>query len=46
MGEPVDLKDRYIEFVINNVSQQVNNVTIKMNLKAQKVWRYCSPNFL
>ena len=39
------IKDTYIEFVINNVSPQGNNVKGKLNLKMEEIYRDCSPNF-
>ena len=40
------IKDTCIEFVINNVSAQGNNVKIKLNLKVKEICRDFSPNFL
>ena len=39
------IKDRCIEFVINNVTPQGNNVKIKLNLKVEEICRDSSPNF-
>ena len=36
----------YIEFVINNVSPQGNNVKTKLNLKVEETCRDCRPNSL
>ena len=41
-----EIKDTCIEFLINNVSPQGNNVKIKMNLKLEKIFRHCSLIFL
>ena len=40
-----EIKETYIEFVINNVSAQAN-VRIKLNLKVEEICRDCSPNYL
>ena len=39
------IKDTYIEFVINNVSPQGNNVKGKLNLKMEEIYRDCIPIF-
>ena len=41
-----EIKDTCIEFVIDNVSLQGNNVKIKLNLKVEQIGRDSSPNFL
>ena len=41
-----EIKDTCIEFTINNISAQSNNVEIKLNLKLEEICRDCSPNFL
>ena len=41
-----EIKDKRIEFVINNVSPQGNNMKIKLNLKMEEICRHCGPNFL
>ena len=41
-----EIKDKCIEFVINNVSPQGNSVKIKLNLKVEQIWGDCSPSFL
>ena len=41
----LEIKDTCIEFVINNVSRQGNNVKIKLNLKVEETCRDCRPNF-
>ena len=40
-----EIKEKYIEFVINDVSAQ-GNVKITLNLKVEEICRDCSPNFL
>ena len=40
-----EIKEKCIEFVINNVSAQ-GNVKIKLNLKVEEICGDCSPNFL
>ena len=40
-----EIKDTSIEFVINNVSLQGNNVKIKLNLKVEEICTDCSSNF-
>ena len=39
------IKDMCIEFVINNVSPQGNNVKIRLNLKVEEIYRDCSPSY-
>ena len=39
-----EIKETYIEFVINIVSAQ-GNVKIKLNVKVEEIYRDCSPNF-
>ena len=41
-----EIKDTCIEFVINNVLPQGNNVKIKLNLKVEEICRDFSSNFL
>ena len=41
-----EIKDTCIEFAINNVSPQGNNVKIERNLKVVEICRDCSPIFL
>ena len=41
-----EIKDTCIEFVIDNVSPQGNNVKIKLNLKVEETCRDSRPNFL
>ena len=40
-----EIKGTSIEFVINNVSLQGNNVKIKLNLKVEEICADCSSNF-
>ena len=40
-----EIKDMFNEFVINNALPQ-GTVEIKLNLKAEEIWRDYSPNFL
>ena len=41
-----EIKDKRIEFVINSVSPQGNNMKIKLNLKMEEICRHCGPNIL
>ena len=41
-----EIKDKRVEFVINNVSPQGNNMNIKLNLKVEEIRRHYGPNFL
>ena len=41
-----EIKDRCIEFLFNDFSQQGNNVKIKLNLKVKQIWRDCSLNLV
>ena len=41
-----EIKDRSIEFEINNVSPQGNNAKMKLNSKVEEIRKDCSPNFL
>ena len=45
MDDQLEIKDTYVEFVINNVLPQ-DNVKIKLNLKVEEICRDCNPNFL
>ena len=40
----LEIKDTFIEFAINNVSNQFN-VKIILNLKMEEICRDCCPNF-
>ena len=42
----IEIKDTCIEFVINNVSLQGNNVRTKLNLKVEEICRDSSLDFL
>ena len=41
----LEIKDTCVEFVINNISPQGNNVKIKLNLKVEKTYRDCRAIF-
>ena len=41
-----EAKDTCIEFLINNVSSQGNNVKTKLNLNMEEICRDCTPNVL